>query len=401
MTIEIRLQLFLLRTSILESMCPELCEEITGRNKKHLLLTQLERSNAFITQIEPLEQWYRYHRGPEFLHDQLKKQFPEEIRFLHEKAAKWFASRQLMDEAINHAIASSLWELAAEWIGEYAPALIQSKRTSTIERWLQLIPKEIFAAFPEFPVVRGWTYAVIGKIDLAFVDWQLLSSKLQDVSVESPRRLRQLAIEMHMIEAAIAISKQNLEGRITAAMKAIPMLPLETRYYPATEEYTGSRLFISRGQSGFWGHLSKSLILYGGFQEVFEEQKVPLQGYNAAMLAEIAYATNLFSKALHFSDLGAISGYQTKAASVFIPSMLVRVRIMKAILSSEGFHTEWRRLEEGMRYISADAYWQDLINIWLFQVREALKDEASGVVSEWMGISKLTEERGSIRSPGV
>ena len=295
----------------------------------------------------------------------------------------------LMDEAINHAIAGSMWELAAEWIGEYAPALIQSKRTSTIERWLQQIPKEIFAAYPEFPVVRGWTYAVIGSIDLAFSDWQTLSSQLQDVSVESPRRLRQLAIEMHMIEAAIAISKQNLEGTITAAMKAMPMLPLETRYYPATEEYTGSRLFISRGKSGFWGHLSKSFVLYGGFQEVFEEQKVPLQGYNAAMLAEIAYERNLFSKALHFSDLGAISGYQTKTASVFIPSMLVRVRIMKAIRSAEGFHVEWKRLEEGMRHIGADVHWQDLI--LAFQVRESLKEEISGVASEWMGISRLTE----------
>ena len=94
-TIEIELQSFLLRTSILERICPELCEEITGHKDAHMLLTQLERSNAFITQIEPLEQWYRYHLlFREFLHDQLKKQFPEEIRFLHEKAAKWFASRQ-------------------------------------------------------------------------------------------------------------------------------------------------------------------------------------------------------------------------------------------------------------------------------------------------------------------
>ena len=187
--IEIELQLFLLRTSILERMCPELCEEITGRKDALTVLTQLEHSNAFITLIEPLEQWYRYHLlFREFLHDQLKKQFPEEIRFLHEKAAKWFASKNLMDEAINHAIAGSIWELAAEWIGEYAPALIQSKRTSTIELWLQQIPEEIFAAYPEFPVVRGWTYAVIGSIDLAFSDWQTLSSQLQDVSVESPRR---------------------------------------------------------------------------------------------------------------------------------------------------------------------------------------------------------------------
>ena len=35
-----------------------------------------------------------------------------------------------------------------------------------------------------------------------------------------------------MIEAAIAISKQNLEGTITAAMKAMPMLPLEPDIIP-------------------------------------------------------------------------------------------------------------------------------------------------------------------------
>ena len=131
-------------------MCPELCNELTRRNDSRTLLAQLERSNAFITLIEPSEQWYRYHLlFREFLHDQLKKQFPEEIRMLHERAAKWFASKKRMKEAIEHSIASSNWNLAAEWLSEHAPAFLQGHLVSTIEYWLRQIPEKVFPHYPE------------------------------------------------------------------------------------------------------------------------------------------------------------------------------------------------------------------------------------------------------------
>ena len=73
--------------------------------------------------------------------------------------------------------------------------------------------------------------------------------------------------------------------------------------------------------------------------------------------------------------------------------MLVRVQDHEDHSIPDGFHTEWRRLEEGMQHIAADVQWQDLI--LAFQVREALKEGTSGIVSEWKQVNRLAE-RGTL-----
>ena len=384
------LQTFLLHTSIVDRMCPELCNELTRRNDSRTLLAQLERSNAFITLIEPSEQWYRYHLlFREFLHDQLKKQFPEEIRILHERAAKWFASKKRMKEAIEHSIASSNWNLAAEWLSEHAPAFLQGHLVSTIEYWLRQIPEKVFPLYPELWIVRSWTYLITGKSELALSDLKELSCKLSDVTEESPLRIRQLAVEMYLIEAQIATRAQNLEEAIHCARKSILLYPVVSNYYSVIfEVFINSELFIYRA-IGFRGRLSKAFRFYTEIREMCEKVNNPRWQYYASSLAEIAYEQNMFHDALYYSEIGAKLGYDRKIPSTFIRAMLVRIRIMKTIQSPDGFHTEWRRLEEGMQHIAADEQWQDLI--LSFQVREALKEGTSSIVSEWEQVNRLGE----------
>jgi LuxR family maltose regulon positive regulatory protein len=390
LTMDNELQTFLLHTSIVSRMCPELCNELTRRNDSRTLLAQLERSNVFITLIEPSEQWYRYHLlFREFLHDQLKKQFPGEIRILHERAAKWFASKKLMKEAIEHSINGSNWNLAAEWLSENAPAFLQGNLVPKIENWLRQIPEKVFPLYPELWIVRSWTYVITGKSELALSDLKELSCKLSDVTVESPLRIRQLAVEMYLIEAHIATRAQNLEEAIHCARKTILLYPVVSNYFPVIfEVFINSELFIYRA-CGFRGRLSKSFRFYTAIREICEKVNNPRWQYYASSLAEIAYEQNLFHDALYYSDIGANLGYDRKMPSTFIRAMLVRIRVMKTIQSPDGFHTEWRRLEEGMQHIDTDAQWQDLI--LAFQVREALKEGTSSLVSEWEQVNRLAE----------
>ena len=133
----------------------------------------------------------------------------------------------------------------------------------------------------------------------------------------------------------------------------------------------------------------KSFRFYTAIREMCEKVNNPRWQYYASSLAEIAYEQNMFHDALYYSDIGANLGYDRKMPSTFIRAMLVRIRIMKTIQSPDGFHTEWRRLEEGMQHIDTDAQWQDLI--LAFQVREALKEGTSSLVSEWEQVNRLAE----------
>lgn len=130
--------------------------------------------------------------------------------------------------------------------------------------------------------------------------------------------------------------------------------------------------------------MSKTFKVYTLIRDNGQARNVTTRGFAPSMLAEIAYERNLFSEALFYSEIGAEVGYDSKISCVFIPSMLVRIRIMIANRSAEGFHNEWKRLEEGMRHIGADAQWQGLIAA--FHMREALRKGTSGggTAAEWL-----------------
>ncbi len=55
------LQEFLLRTSILDQLCPGLCRAVTGSEDAPRLLDRLARDNLFVVALDDRDQWHRYH----------------------------------------------------------------------------------------------------------------------------------------------------------------------------------------------------------------------------------------------------------------------------------------------------------------------------------------------------
>ena len=52
---------FLMRTSILDRFCAELCDAVTGRHDGHAMLDWIERHNLFVAALDDHGQWFRYH----------------------------------------------------------------------------------------------------------------------------------------------------------------------------------------------------------------------------------------------------------------------------------------------------------------------------------------------------
>ena len=51
---------FLLSTSVLERLCPSLCDEVPAGGGRPAA-RQIEESNAFLTALDSKREWYRYH----------------------------------------------------------------------------------------------------------------------------------------------------------------------------------------------------------------------------------------------------------------------------------------------------------------------------------------------------
>jgi LuxR family transcriptional regulator, maltose regulon positive regulatory protein len=106
---------FLLDTSIVEQVQPELARALTGRADSGQLLAQLARSHAFFTQVDEHAPWYRAHRMlTEVLGRQLRVRRPGREPLLHRAAGDWYARAGSTAEAVAHFAAAGDWRAAAD-----------------------------------------------------------------------------------------------------------------------------------------------------------------------------------------------------------------------------------------------------------------------------------------------
>ena len=107
-----RLRSFLLQTSILERLSGPLCDAVTGGTDSQELLEALERANLFLIPLDDERRWWRFHHlFGDLLRARLQRTEGAQLPELHRRAAAWCEQHGLIDEAIQHALASgdAIW----------------------------------------------------------------------------------------------------------------------------------------------------------------------------------------------------------------------------------------------------------------------------------------------------
>jgi LuxR family transcriptional regulator, maltose regulon positive regulatory protein len=115
------IQQFMLRTSVVGRLTPDLAEVLTGDAAVSRRLGELERNGVFLAELED-RTWYRYHSlFATLLEARLRQQHRDLADELHRRATAWFIANDMTDEAEVHARAAGDWpivgRLAAErWV---------------------------------------------------------------------------------------------------------------------------------------------------------------------------------------------------------------------------------------------------------------------------------------------
>ncbi|MBL8148201.1 MAG: hypothetical protein JNL34_17630 [Anaerolineae bacterium] len=137
---------FLCRIAILDRWCLSLCDAVTGAEVESsqalAAVNWLEHTNFFIVPLDGEREWYRFHR---LLRDALCQYAarvftPDQIAGFHRRAARWFMSRGLVEEALHHAMAIQDNDLAAEVVESGFVEALNHEDRSSLERWLGQFP---------------------------------------------------------------------------------------------------------------------------------------------------------------------------------------------------------------------------------------------------------------------
>ncbi len=169
---------FMLRTSLVDELNPELADALTGREGGTLPLMELERLGAPVQPTAVDGRWYRYHPlFAELLRAHLHHSHPQEIPSLHRRAARWYAEQGRAMLAIRHALAGEDWQQAGGLIAEHWLELFLRGGSAAMRGPMAQLPAEVVASDPRLAA------AVAG-------------SRLQDGDLQDAERLLALAREV-------------------------------------------------------------------------------------------------------------------------------------------------------------------------------------------------------------
>jgi LuxR family maltose regulon positive regulatory protein len=152
------IQRFLKFTAILERLCAPLCDIVVGLNSAgEDILHQLEHTNLFLVPLDDQGYWYRYHHlFRDFLITRLKQSEADRIPILHKSASEWFASQNLLSEAVSHAIATRDMDYAASVVEQYGMTIFNRSEISMLQKWCEFFPEEIFRSHPMLCILQAW-----------------------------------------------------------------------------------------------------------------------------------------------------------------------------------------------------------------------------------------------------
>jgi LuxR family maltose regulon positive regulatory protein len=158
---------FLLCTSILQQITPEVAERLAGVHDGVRELTDLEQRGLFTNRLDEVR--FRYHNlFREFLERRLIAERSEaEVVGLHIHAASYFETTEQWPEAIHHYLRAGLQRQAARLIAKYGEDVVAEGRLGLVDEWLQQLPEETIKQNARLSLLFGEACGIRGDWDRA------------------------------------------------------------------------------------------------------------------------------------------------------------------------------------------------------------------------------------------
>lgn len=225
------IQDFLLRTSILSRLTPDLCIAITGCQESARLLEGIERNNLFLEALDARGAWYRYHAlfAEAMQHEARRRLGKDAFYALSHAASCWFEQQGLLAEAVETALKACEYRRAAELIERLfqAPQIQENREYHTQRRWLEQLPTPLLEQSP----LLCFGYAIALTFDRNMHGFNHLPSGQVNILLlraEEGWRAREDFPRLGAVYAFRAIThlrQGKLAGAAASARQALALLP--------------------------------------------------------------------------------------------------------------------------------------------------------------------------------
>lgn len=161
---------FMLRTSVLDELDPELCDEFLRTGASAVTIDHLRRTNQFIIPTDPHGRRHRYHHlFGEWLRIELERRQPGALRRAHSTAARVYDRRGDTNRAIDHALAARDRNEAVRLIRRASAPTLDSGAVATVARWCAALAElDGPPSRADVALVKAWVAIIEGDTDAVF-----------------------------------------------------------------------------------------------------------------------------------------------------------------------------------------------------------------------------------------
>ncbi len=190
---------FMLRISVVERISGTLAEALTGRSDGQAMLDHIERQQLFLGALDPDDLWFAFHPlFREYLQRRLQGLLDAEIVTLHNRAANWYATRELWADAVKHALAAGESAQALDWINQCAMPLVESGDVLTLMAWERQLHAYVLKSPCRLRLALAWGLGLGMAIEEA---GKLLSGVEADIELETGEEAEAIRVECRALRA--------------------------------------------------------------------------------------------------------------------------------------------------------------------------------------------------------
>ena len=210
------IQEFLMATSVLEVMDPEICDLLLERTDSEQIFSILEKQQLFLITLSGGEKAYRYHQlFREFLLDRLG----ERRNQLRRRAGRLTQSAGKIDQAVEYMIAAGVDCETLTILKNAGLQALHQGRWMTVDRWLTKISNEQMISEPWLIFFQAQILTYRGQLDKAQL-WTIQAEKGFIAKKEQPG-----VAESQILHARILRCQGCYHQSIALLEEVVPNLP--------------------------------------------------------------------------------------------------------------------------------------------------------------------------------
>ncbi|MFN8487451.1 MAG: LuxR C-terminal-related transcriptional regulator [Caldilineaceae bacterium] len=245
-------QMFLLRTSILERFCAALAEALLEHSDERretksedlllathqpapanaqAILAYLIQANLFVVPLDEQGEWYRYHHlFRDLLRYHLRTHISApELDALYRRASAWLADQGWIEEALQHTLASGDLLNAARLVTRGRLQLINREDWRALERWLALLPETLVQQQAALLMARTYLFSFQFKLSAIPPLLQGIATRLDAPNLtETDGQVLQGELDAHWSQ--IWYWQNEGQRSLAAAKQALDQLPATCLY---------------------------------------------------------------------------------------------------------------------------------------------------------------------------